>query len=295
MSYVSLAQLVLLAAIWGASFPFMRVAVPSLGPAWLIEARVLLGALLLWAVTRALRRHAAPQPARVRPALVLGLLNTAVPFLCFAYAARHLPAGTLSILNSTSPIWGAVFTALWQRRSPGLRVALGLLLGVAGVVLLVGAAPATLHGGAVAASLAATACYGLASHYARTLSGGSALQQAHGSMWAAALWLLPALMLAPLPASPDAGVLGAVLALGLVCTGLAYLLYFRLVAEIGAAPALTVAFLIPLFGVLWGWLFLGEAVGWHTLAGGLVVLAGTVLVTGLRPSRLWLRAEGARG
>jgi drug/metabolite transporter (DMT)-like permease len=86
-----------------------------------------------------------------------------------------------------------------------------------------------------------------------------------------------------------------VAALGLLCTGVAYLLYFRLVADIGAAPALTVGFLIPLFGVLWGWLFLGEPVGWHTLGGGLVVLLGTALVTGFDPRTLWARKEPAHG
>ncbi len=290
MTFASLLQLLLLAAIWGASFLFMRIAVPALGPAWLIEARVVLAAALLWAVARLLRQPPLGLRSHGRHYLVLGLLNTALPFLCFAYAARTLPASLMSILNATGPIWGALIAALWQRTPLQPRAAVGLLLGVAGVALLLGVEPATAQAGAplaISATLAATCCYGLASNYARVASTQGPLANAHGSMWAAVLWGLPLLAFAPVPAVPSPGVLATVAALGLLCTGVAYLLYFRLVADIGAAPALTVGFLIPLFGVLWGWLFLGEAVGWHTLGGALVVLLGTALVTGVSLRTLW--------
>lgn len=297
MSSANLFQLLSLAAIWGASFLFMRVAVPALGPAWLIEARVLLGALLLWAVARTLRLRLDVRK-QWRHFLVLGLFNTALPFLFFAYAARTLPASLLSILNATGPIWGALIAALWQRSPLRPRAALGLLLGVAGVALLMGADPATLQPGAgwaIAATLGATFCYGLASNYARVAPTAGPLANAHGSMWAAVLWLAPLLAWAPMPAIPSPGVLGAVLGLGLVCTGVAYQLYFRLVADIGAAPALTVGFLIPLFGVLWGWLFLAEPVGWHTLVGGVVVVVGTALATGFDPRSLRARNAATSG
>jgi len=114
MSTASLIQLFLLAAIWGASFLFMRATVPVFGPAWLIEARVLLGALLLWGVARWLRQPLVWK-GQGRHYAVLGLFNTALPFLLFAYAARTLPASILSILNATGPIWGALIAALWQR------------------------------------------------------------------------------------------------------------------------------------------------------------------------------------
>lgn len=283
MSTTSLLQLLLLAAIWGASFLFMRIAVPALGPGWLIEARVLLAALLLWGVARALRQPPLVLRGQGRHYLVLGLFNTALPFLLFAYAARTLPASLLAILNATGPIWGALIAALWQRTPLSPRAAAGLLLGVAGVVLLLGLEPAALRAGAgwaVAATLAATCCYGIASNYARVAPTQGPLANAHGSMWAAVLWVVPVLPFAPAAALPTPGVAAAVVTLGLLCTGVAYLLYFRLVADIGAAPALTVGFLVPLFGVLWGRLFLDEAVGWHTLAGALVVLVGTALVTG---------------
>ena len=298
MSTANLFQLLLLAAIWGASFLFMRIAVPVLGPAWLIEARVALAALLLWAVARWLREPPLGLRGHGRVYLVLGLLNTALPFLFFAYAARTLPASLMSILNATGPIWGALIAALWERTPLRPRVVFGLLLGVAGVGLLLGVEPAALQAGAwpaIAATLAATCCYGIASNYARVVSTPGPLANAHGSMWAAVLWVVPllAFMPPPVPSVPSSGVLATVAALGLLCTGVAYLLYFRLVAEIGAAPALTVGFLIPLFGVLWGWLFLGESVGWHTLGGAAVVVLGTALVTGFSPRTLWL-AKAAR-
>ena len=298
MSTTSLLQLVLLAAIWGSSFLFLRIAVPALGPAWLIEARVLLAALLLWLVARALRQRPLDLRGHGRHYLVLGLFNTALPFLFFAYAARALPASLLSILNATGPIWGALIAALWQRTPLSPRAAAGLLIGVAGVVLLLGVDPAALQagaGGAIAATLAATGCYGIASNYARVAPSPGPLANAHGSMWTAMLWVLPLLPFVPTVSLPTPGVGAAVAALGLLCTGVAYLLYFRLVADIGPAPALTVGFLIPLFGVLWGWLFLDERVGWHSLAGALVVVTGTALVTGFDPRALWARKAVAHG
>jgi drug/metabolite transporter (DMT)-like permease len=291
MPFASLIQLLLLAAIWGSSFLFMRVTVPLLGPAWLIELRVLLGALFLWAVALWLRQPLAWR-GQVRHYAVLGLFNTALPFLLFAFAARTLPASLLSILNATGPIWGALIAAVWQRTPVRPRAGLGMLLGVAGVALLLGLDAAALQSGAgwaIAATLGATACYGLASNYARVAPTQGPLANAQGSMWAAVLWVLPLLLWQPVPAVPAPQAQAMVMALGLLCTGLAYLLYFRLVADIGAAPALTVGFLIPLFGVLWGWLFLDEAVGWHTLAGAAVVITGTALVTGFNPQTLWAR------
>jgi drug/metabolite transporter (DMT)-like permease len=170
---------------------------------------------------------------------------------------------------------------------------------VAGVALLVGLDSTMLQpgsGAAMATALLAPLCYGIASHYASTARALEPYANAHGSMWAGVLLLAPALLFTPftpLPLGATAAVWGSVAGLGLLCTGLAYLLYFRLVADLGAAPALTVTFLIPVFGILWGHLFLGEVVGWHTGAGALVVLTGTALVTGFDPRSLW-RARGDR-
>jgi len=291
MTLPSLARLLALSAIWGASFLFMRLGAPVLGPVVLIACRVLLAALFLAAVGAVLRK-----PLHVRRHaghyLVLALFNSALPFLLFAFAARTLSASLLSILDATAPIWAAVISAAWTRTPLPARSLLGLALGVGGVALLVGFDPSTLRHGAPAAialALAASFSYGIATHYAKSAKAVEPFANAHGSMWGAALLVVPAAPFAMPAALPSPAVALAVAALGVVCSGIAYLLYFRLVADVGAASALTVTFLVPVFGVLWGHLALDEPLGWNTLAGALVVVVGTALVTGFTPSALLAR------
>jgi drug/metabolite transporter (DMT)-like permease len=289
-------QLILLAAIWGSSFMFMRYAVPQLGPAWLMAIRLFSAAAFLWVVTRFLRR---PLHLRrhARHYLILGLFNTALPFTIFAWSAQVLPASLLSILNSTAPLWGLVIGVVWRRKPITPRAALGLLFGMGGVATLVGFSGSTLPPGATVAvlvTLCAAACYGIASSYAEFAESVEAYANAHGSLWFAALLLTPLLPFAPLPEAWPPATVAAALALGLLCSGVAYLLYYHLIATIGAPSAMTVGYLIPLWGVFWGWLFLGERIGWNTLAGAALVLTGTALVTGLRVQSLlrrWLPAR----
>jgi drug/metabolite transporter (DMT)-like permease len=167
------------------------------------------------------------------------------------------------------------------------------------VALLVGLDKTSAQAGAgwsIFAALMAAFCYGIASTYAKSAAmakGVEPFANAHGSMWGAALSVLPALLFFPAPASPGPGVMAAVLTLGIVCSGVAYLLYFRLIQDIGATSALTVTFLVPVFGILWGCLFLGESITWTTLAGAAVVVTGTALVTGFHPAVLWRRKAAA--
>lgn len=295
MTASSTVRLLILSAIWGGSFILMRIAVPALGPVALMESRVLLAALFLAVVAHFLD-SALQAGEHWKHYLILGFFNSALPFLLFGYAALTLPASLMAILNATAPIWSASIGVLWLHHRLTPKVALGLVLGIAGVVLLVGFDRAMLQpraGLAIAAVLAAALCYGIASLYAKQARAVEPLANAHGSMWAATLWLLPPSFLFPPTTFPATGVLVSVVILGVVCSGIAYLLYFRLIADIGAAPALTVTFLIPLFGVLWGWLFLRETVGWHTLAGALVVITGTALVSGFSSRLLLPRRQSA--
>ncbi len=295
MSPASLLRLLALSAIWGASFLFMRMGAPVLGPTALIAGRVFFAALFLAIVGAAMRK---PLDARRNALhyLVLGLFNSALPFLLFAFAARTLSASLMAILNATAPIWAAVIGAVWTRTALSPRSALGLALGVGGVALLVGFDPSTLRAGAplaIALALAAAFSYGIATNYAKSAKKVEPFANAHGSMWAATLVIVPLLPFAPPPALPGPAIALSVLALGVVCSGIAYLLYFRLIADIGAASALTVTFLVPVFGVLWGHLILGEPLGWNTLVGAAIVIVGTALVTGFRPSTLLARPAAA--
>jgi drug/metabolite transporter (DMT)-like permease len=281
------ARLVALAAIWGASFIFIRVAVVPLGPVATAELRVVLASvtLLAWlgfaGIGLGLRAH-------WRLYLAVGTLNSALPFALWGFSAIHLPASYLVVLNATSPLFGAAVSAVWLRERITARAALGLAAGVAGVAMLVGLGPvrptpAVLW--AIAAGALAALLYAVAAAYMKRRSSAvDAAAVATGSQLGATLVLAP--LLAPLApvAWPTPGEWAAVVALGVLCTGVAYLLYFRLIADVGPTRALTVTFLIPLFGMLWGALFLGEAITPVMAAGCALVLAGTALI--LRRPRL---------
>lgn len=282
MTLADYARLVALAAIWGAAFIFMRVAAPVLGPAWTPELRVLIGGLALLAWFRAigfdpgLRVH-------WRFYLLIGTVNIAIPFVLYSFASMHAPASLLSITNATSPIFGLAWAALFRDERITLRKAVGLSLGVAGVALIAqpsSAASEPLFGWAVAAALGACCAYGLAGPLIKRFArGASPRGMAAGNQLAAAVVLIPLLPLLPPLAAPSALVIANLLGLALLASGVAFVLYFRLIADVGATRALTVTYLIPLFGILWGWLFLGEALPAAALAGGALILAGTVLVT----------------
>lgn len=285
-------ELLLLAAIWGASFLFLRIAVPEFGPVPLIALRVGIATLVL---LPALRTGAARAQFRRKlwPLLVVGLTNSALPFTLFAAGALHLGAGFEAILNATTPLWAAVLGATLFRVPISRAQIVGLGVGLLGVVILVGDQPGLSYGAAhwaVAAALLAPVSYGYAVHYARRhLAETNPVLTAFGSqITATALLALPAAFTWPTHAA-HAGIWTAVVALGVLCTGLAYVLYFRLVAQAGAAYAASVTFLIPVFGVLWGALFLREPITGAMLVGCAVILLGTALASGQ-----WRRLLGSR-
>jgi len=273
------ARLVLLAAIWGASFLFNRITAPVLGPVLTAELRTLIAGVAL-AAYFAFTGYDIEWRRWWRHYLVVGIFSSALPFLLWAYAALSVTAGVLSVLNATSPMWGALCGALLLRERMSTRRVVGLAIGIAGVALVTSPAEGTmLHYPAVAAALTAAFSYGLIATYIRRwASNVPSRGMAAGSQFAAGILLIPLIPLAPPTVVPAPLIVASVLALGLVCGAVAYLLYFRLIADIGATGALTVTYLIPLFGVLWGALFLGEALTLTMLAGGVLVIAGTVLV-----------------
>lgn len=276
MTAADAARLVVLAALWGASFLFMRIAAPAIGPLATADLRMLIAGGTL-AGYYSITGFDAQWRRWWRYYLLIGVLNSAAPFLLYSYSALELPAGLMAVINATSPMWGAVLSALLLRERLSTRRTLGLVLGITGVALV--SDPRTTGAWlAIAAALGAAFCYGLTGAVLRRWAREtSARGMAVGTQVMGGMLLLPLLALS-LPPLPGTAVVISMLGLGLLCGALAYVLYFRLIADIGAAGALTVTYLIPIFGVLFGALFLGEALHLQGIAGALVVLAGTVLV-----------------
>lgn len=293
MNPIELAQLVFLAALWGGSFLFIRVGVTDLGVAPLMALRVGIGALFLLIVLfsrRSPREALGALRERAWPLLVVGILNSAAPFCLFAWAELTLSAGVTSVINATTPLFGAVVAYLWLKdRLSGLRIA-GLVIGFAGVLALVWDQIAT-HAGdgastaatvlAAAAALCAAALYGVAASYTkRHLTGVDPLTVAAGTMTAATVVLAPFALATWPHAAVSLHAWGAALCLGVACTGVAYLLFFRLIAAIGPARTITVTFVIPIFGILWGALFLREHVSVGMIEACAAILVGTSFATG---------------
>lgn len=282
MTLRQLAMLLGLAALWGASFLFMRVSVPAFGPIVLADARVALAGIALLGYAAAIGTRPALR-ARWRDYLLLGSINAALPFSLLSAAQLEIEASLAAVLNAMAPLCGALVAAVWLGQRITRAAKAGLVLGVAGVALVVGLSPFTLDLPfvlAVVACLAAAFAYGIGANLVRVrFAGEQPLAMAIGQQLAAAVVLLPLVPVMPLRATPDAVDLVCLLALALGSTGIAYLLYFRLLAELGATGGMTVIFVVPVFGVLWGALFLGEEIHLATILGGAVILLSVWLIT----------------
>ena len=290
MKWRDFAEFMLLAAVWGASFLFMRVAAPQFGVFPLMGLRAVIGALILLPLVMGAGGAAELRANAGRIAWV-GLLSAGLPFVLLGYALQYQAAGFTAILNSTTPFWGAIVAYLWLGERLGAVRSVGMAIGFGGMLVLIWGRVSFAAGGLglpILATLFAYVSYGLASCATRVQLGGvRPLTAAAGSQVFAALLLAP-FAIAWWPAQPPDGRawLSAAL-LGALSTGLAYLLFFRLIARIGSTRTMSVSFLIPVFGVLWGALFLGEAVTARMLVGAATILAGTALATGLVDPRRW--------
>jgi drug/metabolite transporter (DMT)-like permease len=280
MRSADLLRLISLAAIWGASFLFMRVLAPVVGVLWSAEVRVGLAGIalltLMYVTNRAMNFR-----ANWKSFLILGTINSALPFALYSYAALSIPAGYSAIVNATSPLWGAVMGAAFLGERLTLRKMAGMAIGVLGVAFLVRLGPVEFNSKLVLAVLAcvgATLCYAIVGIYTKKkLTGITPMQMATGSQVGAAFVLMPFLPLAPVQGEITATIALVGVALALLCSAVAYLIYFRLMADLGPTKALTVTFLIPLFALLWGYLFLNEHITMNTVIG----CAGVVLATWL--------------
>ncbi|MDB5079546.1 MAG: EamA-like transporter family [Chloroflexi bacterium] len=283
------AALLFLAAIWGSSFLFIRIAAPVLGPLVLMTLRVVIAgaALLLYAFATgtdlAIKTH-------WRQYLIIGLINSAIPFTLIGAAELNLTAGYAAILNATSPLFGAIVSAIWIHEELALKKLIGLVLGLVGVAVVVGLNPLSLSGLiilSIGASIAAAAFYGFSSVYVKVFGKGiRPLALATGSQLGAAVWLLPLAPFAWPDRAPDLTTVLAVLAIALLATALGYLIFFGLIERVGPTKTLTVTFLAPVFGIIWGVIFLNEVLTLSTVVGFAIILSGTAFVTGFSLKRM---------
>ena len=293
-------EFILLASIWGSSFLFTRLAVVEFGALPTAAVRVAIASLFLLPLLL-MRGHGPQLRQHWKAVFLVGLMNSGIPFACFAFALLYITTGLSSILNATVPLFGALVAWIWLKDRPDGSRILGLVIGFAGVALLAsdkaGLRPAPTGGPtgwaetwgpmlAIAACLLATLCYGISASYTRRyLSGLPSLVTATGSQIGATLGLaLPAILFWP-ARTPGLSAWLAILFVGVACTGIAYVLYFRLIESAGPARALTVTFLVPVFALFYGGVFLGESITPWMIGCGAVILAGTSLSTGLL--RVW--------
>ena len=259
----------------------MRVVAPVLGPVLTADLRVLIGGGALWVYFKVTgfdlqwRRH-------WKQFLVVGLSNAAIPFLMYAFAARHIPASYSAILNSAAPMFGAIFSAIWLNDRLTMSRITGLVIGFIGVTLVANVKPTEVDSYfvvAIVACLIATVCYGFNAAYVKRFAQKTPPRAiACASQLVGALILLPIVPLGGTPGPISMIVILNLLGLALICSAVAFLMYYRLIANIGATKALTVAFLMPAFGMFWGALFLGEKITLPMIAGTLLILLGTGLV-----------------
>lgn len=288
--------LFLLAAFWGASFIFIGISAPVLGPFVLVFVRTSVATLVLIVYARA-----TGQPITLRQHgwkfLLLGLLNVAIPFALISTAELHISSAMASILNATTPLWGALVVAVWLKEPLTPTRIGGLLLGIVGVGMVVGLQHEELSTWfliAVIMMLTASFFYAFGTTYGKTnFKGSQPLTMAIGQVGSAALIMLPLAVANP-PTQPiTTNVIVAMLLLAVVSTAIAYLIYFTLLSSAGATNTMTVTFLSPFFSILWAWLFVGETIGVMQFVGLLVILAGLFLVTGYRPPFMMRRTAAA--
>lgn len=283
MQAKDLRTLLLLAAIWGCSFPFMTLAAPDFGPVALAETRVLLSAVFLLPLCFIQHKTADLKTHWFRIG-ICGLFNIAIPFLLFCYAALSVTAGMLAVINALTPLFGALVARLWLGEYITRLRMLGLFMGFSGIAFLV-APDLSFHAGGlgwpILAATAAPFSYAVAASYmTRYLRGVDSMAIASGSITAAAVVLLP-LAVWTWPYQPISLTgWSAATGLAILCTGLAYLIFYRLISAIGASRTITVTFLVPIFGIAWSVILTGETLSLRLIGGAVIVLCGTLLATG---------------
>ena len=284
MSLSQLSALTLLGAIWGASFIFIRVAVEPFGPAFMMLIRVGMAGMILYGyakltgVTLQIREH-------WRKFLVLGAISSAIPFTLIGWSELTLTGSMASILNSTTPLFTTLVAAVWLGERLTIYKIIGSTLGVIGVAFIVGGSPITLDTNfilATLASLGAAFSYAIGGVYAkRAFAGVSNMSMSTGMLLSAAIVLMPVSIVNLPHEVPPMDAILSLLALTILCTVIAYRLYYYLIISAGPTKALTVTLLVPVFGVFWGAILLSEPISSGMIIGLVIILLSVGLVTGM--------------
>ena len=283
MDFKSLIRLLVLSALWGGSFLLMRIASPVLGPSLTVEGRVGSAAVFLFLLSIYLKKNWNCFN-HWKHYTILGFFNSALPFFLFSYASITLSASETSIINATAPVWGFVIGVFLGYERLNFKRGLGLLIGILGVIILFSDKNFSANENsafAIFCGLIGAFSYGVATNYAHKAITVEPFLNAYGIMVFSTIIIFPTLFFVPIRGEPNLNVALAVIALGVLCSGIAYLLYFRLIKDLGATSTLTVTFLIPIFGTLWGFLVLDETITINTIIGMSIVLFGTGMVTEL--------------
>lgn len=274
---IDILLLVLLAAIWGSSFIFSRIAAPVVGPLALAELRILLAAIAFLFYFRLIGLRPAWRK-NLRHFAIVGALNFAVPFALFSYAALHIPASYSVILNATVPFWAAIYASFLFAEKFGVKKIAGLFLGASGVVLVSRAGViewTTDVALSIAAGLTASASYAVSATYVKTRASHlTPTELTGGSLLVGGLVLSPVLFFMQVQGELDLKVVVSIVFLALVCSAVAFMLFYQLVQRIGTTPALLVTFLMPVFGMVWGALFLAETITLRMGLGAVMILCG---------------------
>ncbi|MFD0695783.1 DMT family transporter [Paenibacillus sp. GCM10027628] len=294
----NIVMLFTLAALWGASYFFIRIGSPALGPAVLMELRVILAGMMLILIAQ-ITGHRIHILHKWRQYLLLGLLNAAFPFTLIATAETHLSASLAAILIATSPLFTTIVALLWNKEPLSLRKLTGVVMGIIGVTVLTGW---NSNGDeqhnllSILFLLIAALFYAISGVFSsKYFKGEKPMDLAIGQQAGASIVLLPLAAFAFSPVIPSSAVILSVLGLSFLCTAGGYLLFFALIQSVGALKALTVNFLIPLFGLMWGALFLREQVSLHLVIGLLIILISVMLVMDVRLIREKKKSISSKG
>jgi len=274
--------ILLLSAVWGSAFVFLKIASPVVGATGLVFMRVILASVLLGFLFIR-KRHLKIIQKNIFPILVIGATNTALPFYLFAYAAKEINANTMAVMNGSTPLFALLFSVIWLKFKFQWPQFLGILIGLLGLAIVVGFESMQFELLPIFAAMMGAAMYGFSMSYIYQIKILDTKVMAAVTMIAATLIIFPFLMIDPIQTVNWNGqVMGSIIFLGLICTGMAYIPYFLLISRVGPISTSIIALLVPLFGMIWAYLFLQEKITLMMLTGCLLIIGGVGLTSRIK-------------